>query len=416
MDAVIYSSLGRYLAPVSLILGEGLVDMMTEEGKKRPTTHTWDEKTKNMSAFRGVKMLKEKMDSESYLDQLWNLSSSNTLCWLMSGLEVAAVLPVMGWFLSAVRWRQSRERVWFSSECLWLPRFSVFSDIFLLSAEIELELVLMLCRWLLIASGALLTVFVRSPKRLFEWPVCRRGGWDYPAPNSLPSWYHTSDKQSVSGQRLHHLRPLKTARVGGWVGGKSSRSFFFFFHQPEFPSGFPAALAVQHVFRFSEKYICSSVTDAMRAAPLGSLVPVWKLQRISSFKRDQTEKLRSDLWKRWKELAANWEINSWTCKHRRDSWALGVTHTSGEKCFSIVYKAPFVTHKSPQTSLRCCRFLSPHFSLFTGHLLTMDVGRHYVDVGPFSGIQKRSHDYGNIEQFLRVVEDVLLVVFKRQPS
>lgn len=45
MDAVIYSSHGSYLAPGSLMPGEGLVDMMIEEGKERQTTHMSDEKT-----------------------------------------------------------------------------------------------------------------------------------------------------------------------------------------------------------------------------------------------------------------------------------------------------------------------------------------------------------------------------------
>lgn len=45
MDAVIYSSHGSYLAPGSLMPGEGLVDMMIEEGKEWQTTHMSDEKT-----------------------------------------------------------------------------------------------------------------------------------------------------------------------------------------------------------------------------------------------------------------------------------------------------------------------------------------------------------------------------------
>lgn len=45
MDAVIYPSHGRYLAPVNLMLGEGLLDMMIEEGKERQATHASDEKT-----------------------------------------------------------------------------------------------------------------------------------------------------------------------------------------------------------------------------------------------------------------------------------------------------------------------------------------------------------------------------------
>lgn len=35
MDAVIYSSHGRYLAPVNRTLGEGLVDEMIEGGKEQ---------------------------------------------------------------------------------------------------------------------------------------------------------------------------------------------------------------------------------------------------------------------------------------------------------------------------------------------------------------------------------------------
>lgn len=45
MDTVIYSSHERHLAPVNLMLGEGLLDMMIEEGKERQATHASDEKT-----------------------------------------------------------------------------------------------------------------------------------------------------------------------------------------------------------------------------------------------------------------------------------------------------------------------------------------------------------------------------------
>lgn len=38
MDAVIYSSHGRYLAPGKRMLGEGLVDIMIEEGKEQQMT------------------------------------------------------------------------------------------------------------------------------------------------------------------------------------------------------------------------------------------------------------------------------------------------------------------------------------------------------------------------------------------
>lgn len=41
----------------------------------------------------------------------------------------------------------------------------------------------------------------------------------------------------------------------------------------------------------------------------------------------------------------------------------------------------------------------------------MYVGHHYDDVALFSVIQKTSHDYGNIVQFLHIIEDVLLVFF-----
>lgn len=41
----------------------------------------------------------------------------------------------------------------------------------------------------------------------------------------------------------------------------------------------------------------------------------------------------------------------------------------------------------------------------------MYVGRRYDDVALFSVIRKRSHDYGNIVQFLHIIEDVLPVFF-----
>ena len=110
-----------------------------------------------------------------------------------------------------------------------------------------------------------LTVFVRAPKRLLEWPVCRQGGWCYAFIPSPPGLTQVR-KRSVTGNDSS-LLPLQMARFVLMVGGISNRSFvcvclLFFFNDPEYPSGFPAALAVQHAFDF-QGTMFGSVTGQM---------------------------------------------------------------------------------------------------------------------------------------------------------
>lgn len=139
--------------------------------------------------------------------------------------------------------------VWFTPEPLTNePRLlscSVFPLTFPFSSELELELVL-----LSLASDSLwwgvLTAFVRSPKRLLEWPICRRGDditlHLIPCPPGQAN-NHTSEKTISSS-----LLPLQTARFAPRVGGISTWSrqkcwSFLVFYVREYPGGFPAALA-----------------------------------------------------------------------------------------------------------------------------------------------------------------------------
>lgn len=55
MDAVIYSSHGRYMAPAGLVVGEGLVDRVNEERKERPPPLPLNDQTARF-CFLGFKI------------------------------------------------------------------------------------------------------------------------------------------------------------------------------------------------------------------------------------------------------------------------------------------------------------------------------------------------------------------------
>lgn len=107
------------------------------------------------------------------------------------------------------------------------------------STEIDLELVLLLS----LASDRLwwgvLTAFVRSPKRLLEWPLCRRGDditlLLVPCPSGQAD-NHTSEKtgpfQPMISSSPLPLRPARfTLKVGGHIDlvqTKVLRAFLFY--------------------------------------------------------------------------------------------------------------------------------------------------------------------------------------------
>lgn len=136
------------------------------------------------------------MNLEYYRDQLWNLVQTRSAEWCQCWN-----LP-----LCCLWWQIRRCSICdgVSPTKAQLLYFGLLCS----STEIELELVLLLS----LASDGLwwgvLTAFVRSPKRLLEWPLCRRGMILpcslFPA---LLAWLTITQvrKPVHSSQRFHHL-------------------------------------------------------------------------------------------------------------------------------------------------------------------------------------------------------------------
>lgn len=123
------------------------------------------------------------------------------------------------------------------------PRLLHFSGFFFQTFPFssKLELVLSLASdsfW-----WGVLTTFVRSPKRLLEWPICRQGDDITLHLIPCPPNNHTSEK-TISSSPL----PLQTARYAPKVGGISTWSrqkcsSFLVFNVREYPGEFLAVLA-----------------------------------------------------------------------------------------------------------------------------------------------------------------------------
>lgn len=177
----------------------------------------------------------------------------------MPVLELAALLPVMGWFLSDVRWHQSRVWVWFRTKFTTPPLTDepdFFTSLcFQTSSQFSRDWTWACVDVVSLPPDSLwwgvLTVFVRSPKRLLEWPVCRQGDDItrslFPVLLASHKWKNSPFQATIASSPL----PLQTARFALMVEGISNGPFF---QSPRTPQWISCSLSCATRLWFPGKY------------------------------------------------------------------------------------------------------------------------------------------------------------------